>query len=242
MTLHFHPIGLIKSCFQTKFGIPRQPNLAPSARGMLILNPEYSGESVRGLEAFSHLWITFYFHATAAQSWKKLIKPPKLGSKIKVGVFASRSNFRPNPIGLSVVKLESIEHTPHNTILHLSGLDILTDTPVLDIRPYLPYCDSVPNAQSAYAKSGNDLPRFPIIWHEHAKHMLGQLCAHPHEYQHATTLIEELLTLDPRPGYHDDPERHYQMSLDCAEVVWCVRDCAIEVLEIRAPTQTKHSI
>ena len=126
---NFSPIGFISSCYKEKFGIPRQPNIVPAATAELILNKEFGEESIRGLEGFSHIWINFIFHKTPKQGWKQMVRPPRLGGNTKVGVFASRSTFRPNPLGLSVVELLDIEIIDSRVVLHLAGCDLLDKTP-----------------------------------------------------------------------------------------------------------------
>ncbi|HSP44184.1 MAG TPA: tRNA (N6-threonylcarbamoyladenosine(37)-N6)-methyltransferase TrmO, partial [Luteolibacter sp.] len=147
------PIGIVRSCFGEKFAGPRQPGLCPSAWGELILHPPYrSHEAVRGLEGFSHIWLIFGFHETAAQGWSPTVRPPRLGGNQRVGVFASRSTFRPNGLGLSLVRLEGIdEDSPDAPVLKLGGLDLIDGTPVYDIKPYLPYAESVPDAHAGFA-------------------------------------------------------------------------------------------
>lgn len=148
----FAPIGVIRSCFRQKFGIPRQPRLVPAARATLELLPSYAQpEAVRGLEGFSHLWLLFVFHGIPAGHWQPTVRPPRLGGNQRMGVFATRSSFRPNPIGLSAVALERIEISAGRVVLHLAGVDVLDGTPVLDIKPYVPYADSIPEAVGGFA-------------------------------------------------------------------------------------------
>ena len=147
------PIATVRSCFGAKFAVPRQPGLCPSAWGRLVFHPEYrSLEAVRGIEGFSHLWLIFGFHETVEQGWKPTVRPPRLGGNQRVGVFASRSTFRPNGLGLSLVKLEGIDTTaPDSPVLMLGGLDLLDGTPVYDVKPYLPYAEAVPEAAAGFA-------------------------------------------------------------------------------------------
>ena len=148
----FKPIGLVHSCFAQKFGVPRQPHLATAAQGWIEIMPDYAyPEAFRGLEDFSHIWIHFIFHQTQHEGWRPTIRPPRLEGKKRFGVFATRSTHRPNPIGLSVVKLNQIEISSRSSgppliRLHLQGLDLVDQTPVIDIKPYLPYADSLPHA------------------------------------------------------------------------------------------------
>jgi len=153
----FNAIGTIKSPYQEKFAIPRQANLVTAAKGQIVLQGSANNsELLRGIEQFSHLWLIFVFHGTAQQGWKPLVRPPRLGGNKKMGVLATRSTFRPNPIGMSVVKLDSLEtHLKANkqqTILHISGLDLLNGTPILDIKPYIPYSDALADAQAGFAQ------------------------------------------------------------------------------------------
>jgi len=166
-SLDFKPIGYIASCYQEKFGIPRQPGLVPS-KSQLTLIDTFNEESIRGLEGFSHVWLQFLFHETHAQGWKSLVRPPRLGGNKKVGVFASRSTFRPNSIGLSVVELDKIEIKKSKVVLHLLGCDLLNNTPILDIKPYLPYADAIPHAKGGFTQ---DKPNtlMEVVFTEQAK-------------------------------------------------------------------------
>ncbi|MGB8712547.1 MAG: tRNA (N6-threonylcarbamoyladenosine(37)-N6)-methyltransferase TrmO, partial [Onishia taeanensis] len=149
-TFALSPIGRIESDYPDKFGIPRQPGLAPAARARLVLLPPYDDPlSVRGLEAFSHLWLTFVFHHSP-ERWSPLVRPPRLGGNAKVGVFASRSTHRPNRLGLSLVELKGID-TDNGVALELSGHDLLDGTPILDIKPYLPWAEARPDARAGFA-------------------------------------------------------------------------------------------
>jgi tRNA-Thr(GGU) m(6)t(6)A37 methyltransferase TsaA len=218
------PIGHVESVFKEKFAIPRQPGLSPSAASTLVLHPPYDqAETVRGLEAFSHLWIVFVFHETAARGWRPTIRPPKLGGNRRVGVFASRSTFRPNPIGLSVVQLLEID-TRAGVRLKLAGADLLDGTPVLDIKPYLAYADAKPDASNGYADVGDQA--LAVRWGS------GALSARQTIDHRFAALIEEVLAQDPRPGYADDPARTYGVRLGEYEVRWRVADGVAEVLSL----------
>ena len=151
-SLNFTPIGHISSCYKEKFGIPRQPGLVSAAKAKLTLDEMFDEECVRELEDFSHIWLQFVFHQTHTQGWKSMVRPPRLGGNSKVGVFASRSTFRPNPIGLSVVELDNIEIINSQVVLHFKGCDLVDGTPILDVKPYLPYVDAIPEAKAGYAK------------------------------------------------------------------------------------------
>ena len=148
---NLEPIGTIESCFKEKFGIPRQPGLAPAAQATLVLHPPYSNPgAMAGLEAFSHIWLIYIFHAIEKGKWKPTVRPPRLGGNKRTGVFATRSNFRPNPLGISAVKLEKIVPDGETIRLELSGVDLLDGTPVLDIKPYIPFADAHPDATSGW--------------------------------------------------------------------------------------------
>jgi tRNA-Thr(GGU) m(6)t(6)A37 methyltransferase TsaA len=207
----FEPIGTLKTCFQEKFGIPRQPGLVASATGVLKLRDHpFFQASVRGLEGFSHLWVIFVFHRHDAKQWKPQVRPPRLGGAKKVGVLASRSPHRPNPIGLSAVKLERIDpDAPGGVELHFSGVDFLDGTPVLDIKPYLPYADSLSDAQSGWAQE--PIEKLRVEFSDRARDSLLQL-----KTTHASAqscdleaLIVQILELDPRPAFQKRKLPHW---------------------------------
>ena len=210
---------MIQSCFKEKFGIPRQPGLVKGVTAELHLSKEYGEESVRGLKDFSHLWVQFLFHETLQQGWKPMVRPPRLGGNTKVGVFASRSPFRPNPIGLSVVKLLDIQLLESVVVLSLGGCDLLDKTPVLDIKPYLPYVDMISDATGGFAK---EAPR-DIVKVEFSK-VATYDCekAERRLKQQLFSFIESLLALDPRPSYkqHEVSERVYSMKLYDFDLKW----------------------
>ena len=220
------PIGQLHSPFRDKFGIPRQPGLAPNAEARLELLPPFNHpDCVRGLEAFSHVWLIFTFHGTQDTTWRPLIRPPRLGGNEKIGVFASRSTVRPNPLGLSVVTLRGIDYSAGVQLL-LSGVDLLDGTPIVDIKPYLPYADAHPEAHSAYA---DPLPRLRVKWTDSARTTVTHWQQH---YPQLAALIEDVLAQDPRPAFHDDPTRHYGVRLYQLDVRFCVRDKTATVIEL----------
>jgi tRNA-Thr(GGU) m(6)t(6)A37 methyltransferase TsaA len=192
MTLE--PIGLLRTCFGEKFAVPRQPGLCPDAWGSLELFPKFrSLESVRGLEGFSHVWLIFGFHQTASKGWHPTVRPPRLGGNQRVGIFASRSTFRPNPIGLSLVQLEGIDlSAPNAPVLHFGGVDLVDLTPIYDIKPYLPYAEAVPDAVHGYAP-----PPEPTLEVEVAPEALAAFEALS---PRAQRVITRCLALDPRPA------------------------------------------
>ncbi len=224
MTLE--PIGTVRSCFGGKFAVPRQPGLCPSAFGELVLHPPFrSPEAVRGLDGFSHLWLIFGFHETAGQGWKPTVRPPRLGGNTRIGVFASRSTFRPNHLGLSLVRLEGIESSgPEHPVLKLGGLDLIDGTPVYDIKPYLPYAEALPGATAGFAT--DPIPRLTVELTDKAAADLAPLSAR------ARTLIREALALDPRPPAGSaDPHRIYGAHLCGHNVRFTISDSVCTVIE-----------
>jgi tRNA-Thr(GGU) m(6)t(6)A37 methyltransferase TsaA len=224
----FHPIGIVRSCFAEKFGIPRQPGLVPAARATLEILPPYDrDEAVRGLDAFSHLWIVFVFHANPQDRWQPTVRPPRLGGNRRIGVFATRSGFRPNPIGMSVVTLEGLRRDKGRMLLDLSGIDLLDRTPVIDIKPYLPYADAIPEAVGGFAD------RHPgeaaaLTFSDGAR----EACRHlEDDYPGFGELLRQVLSADPRPAYADR-QRHrteFGLRLYDVNVRWTCRREAIFV-------------
>ena len=227
----FQPIGIIHSCFPEKFGIPRQPGLVKEAHATLELLPPYDRhEALEGLEDFSHLWLLFVFHATQQQAWKPTVRPPRLGGNKRIGVFASRSMFRPNPLGLSVVELERIDTSVRPPCLYLKGVDLLDGTPVLDIKPYLPYVDAIPAATGGYAADSPE-PRLQVRFTSEAA---SQCARYATDYPQLQTLITQLLALDPRPAYYaaDEARTDFGMRLLDFEIKWHTEGEWVNVLAI----------
>jgi len=213
------PIGIITSCYKEKFGIPRQPSLVKEATAELHLTTEFTQDSVRGLKDFSHVWISFIFHETLQQGWKPLVRPPRLGGNTKVGVFATRSMFRPNGTGLSVLELLDIEIKSSKVILHLGACDLLDGTPVLDIKPYLPYVDSIPDAKGSFANNKPEI-KMTVSFSNEAQNQCKQ--AELRLGKNVRQLIKEILQLDPRPAFQqgDISDRVYAMKLYDFDVSW----------------------
>ena len=200
MAVNLEPIGVIHTCFKEKFGIPRQPNLAVGAPGMLEFFPEFARpEAVRGLEQFSHIWLVFVFHMAVKKGgkWSPMVRPPRLGGNKKVGVFASRSPFRPNPVGMSCVRLEGVESTAKGPVLHLTGVDLLDQTPVLDIKPYLPYSDRLDNARDGFAPAP-DNKTCQVSFSDTAA---TQIREREKTISNLLPIITQVLENDPRPAY-----------------------------------------
>ena len=221
------PVGIVRSCFKEKFAIPRQPHLAPAARAVLELLPPFDqGDAVQGLEQVSHVWLLFLFHQALEQTPRLKVRPPRLGGNQSIGVFATRATHRPNGIGQSVVRLEKVEPCR----LWLSGIDLLDGTPVLDIKPYVPYADRVDTARNDMASQAPEL--IPVQWAESAL-----LQAHEHAARLAeplVQLIEQCLAQDPRPAYQKPaPEREYGARLWDVDVRWHYPQAGvIRVLEV----------
>lgn len=230
------PIGVVHSCYKEKFGIPRQPGLVNAAKAVVELDPRYAPrESVEGLDGYSHIWVIFLFHQTASQGWKPQVRPPRLGGNRKMGLYATRSMFRPNPIGQSLVKLDSIE-MGDRVRLHLSGVDLLDQTPVLDIKPYIPYVESIPDAKAGYFQHAPE-GRVDVTFTEDALLQLRQFQESHAELQ---LLIEQVLGQDPRPAYHNESGREYGVILYDLNICWVVQDDRFEVISIEKVESDSH--
>ncbi len=233
--MNLEPIGTLHSCFKEKFGIPRQPGLVPAARASLVLWPPYNvAEALVGLESFSHVWLIYAFHAIEKRKWQPTVRPPRLGGNRRVGVFASRSNFRPNPIGLSVLKLEKIVREGKRLTLELSGADLLDGTPVFDIKPYLPYADGIADARGGYASNAPEAA-FSVAFSPQARAACKQLEAGT--TPGITALLEQMLALDPRPAYtgRNNPDRIYGTRVYDVDVRWKVATDRVVVVEVCHP-------
>ncbi|MBW8190445.1 tRNA (N6-threonylcarbamoyladenosine(37)-N6)-methyltransferase TrmO [Neiella marina] len=235
------PIGYIRSPYQEKFAIPRQPGLVPAASGYCDLIGEFGQpETVRGLEQFSHIWVLFEFHAHRDRDWQPLVRPPRLGGNKKVGVFASRSTFRPNSIGMSLLQLEQVSHCQVDgkavNRLTVCGLDLLDGTPILDIKPYLPYAESLPQADAGYAED-KPTTRLSVCWQQAAKQQLHLLKQTQRDLPQLNLeqLIEQVLQQDPRPAYQAGQlsERRYGVKLAGLDVQFCfVEPGQVEVVAL----------
>lgn len=217
-------IAKIETDFPTKFGIPRQSGIIASLQGRIVFEPEYrNAEAVRGLEEFSHIWLIWEFSEAARDTWSPTVRPPRLGGNVRKGVFATRSPFRPNPIGLSSVKLERIEIDPKlGPVLHVSGADLMDGTPIYDIKPYITYTDSHTDAVSGFASK----PAEYILEVIFPEDLLSKIAPEKRE-----SLIS-VLAHDPRPQYQDDPERVYGMAFGGMEVKFRVKDRQLIVLNV----------
>ncbi|MBA3010169.1 MAG: tRNA (N6-threonylcarbamoyladenosine(37)-N6)-methyltransferase TrmO [Proteobacteria bacterium] len=231
MEYPFKPIGILHTCFKEKFGIPRQMNLVKQAPATLVFLPEFAREeAVRELSGFSHIWLLFVFHKAVTKNWPVMVRPPRLGGNKRVGVFASRSPFRPNPIGMSAVRLKAVEITDKGPVLHLIGVDILDKTPVLDIKPYLPYSDIIDHATGGFAPAPPE-PGFRINFSDKA---LAQCTALENTLPDLKSIITQVLENDPRPGYcaknTDKSDKIYGIRLFDFDLKWSVSFGDIQVI------------
>ena len=226
--MEFKTIAHIHTGFPEKFGIPRQSGIVETP-GKIVFEPQYNNpDAVRGLDEFSHIWLIWQFSESVRDDWSPTVRPPRLGGNTRVGVFASRSPFRPNPIGLSLVKLESIEYDHSlGPVLHVTGADILDGTPIYDIKPYLPYCEAKPDVEGGFAHRVMD-DSMQVVLTEDAD--LEPAKEIPEEDLYT---IKKLLAQDPRPRYQDDPERVYGMSYGEWEVKFTAGDGVIMVKSIK---------
>ncbi len=237
----FRPVGIVHSCFKQKFGIPRQPGLVSKAKATIEFFTDYKHPFLfEGLEVFSHIWVHFIFHQTIKEGWRPKVRPPRLGGKLKRGVFATRSTHRPNPLGMSVVKLDKIEKsTRHGVILHISGVDLLDKTPVVDIKPYLPYADKVSDATEQF--SLKTPKRFDIIFSLSADTFLEKHMKKTG--RDLKTLIIQTLEHDPRPGHMKHHEyRQFAIALYDANILWYVQNNEIIVNDVAYYYQTTTGI
>ena len=215
------PIAHIRSPYAEKFGVPRQSGLAPHVICRVEFTPPYRrADYVRGLESFSHLWLIWGFHHNTPAEARATVRPPRLGGNVRLGVFATRSSFRPNGLGLSAVRLLGIEEGP---VLSIAGADMVDGTPVYDIKPYLPWADAIADARGGFAAT----PPEPALRIELPENLPKNL---PHEWQ---TALCESLAQDPRPAYQDSPDRVYHLIFHPCEVDFTVAEGLLRVLSIR---------
>jgi tRNA-Thr(GGU) m(6)t(6)A37 methyltransferase TsaA len=231
---HFLPIGILHTDFTEKFGVPRQSMMIREARGVLKLNPDPMYRvALNHLETFSHVWLVFVFHKTGEKEWRPTIRPPRVGAPRRVGVFASRSPHRPNAIGISAVKLERIDlDAPGGIEIHLSGVDLLDGTPVLDLKPYIPYADSIGDASGGWAEG--EIPRYAVTFSDAALARLGG-------DERLRALIMQMLEWDPRPtsqrrampiGAPESEGKAFGFHVRDFDVKWVVRAGAIYVADL----------
>ena len=219
------PIAHIRSDFPTKFGIPRQAGLAEHLTATVVFEPEFRDpEALRGIEGFSHLWLIWEFSAARREEWSPTVRPPRLGGNTRLGVFATRSPFRPNPIGLSCVGLAGVEKTAEfGTVLRVMGADLMDGTPIYDIKPYIPYADCHPEAMEGFTAPGQDY----LLTVDIPAPLLGRV---PPDRRAA---LREVLAQDPRPAYQRDSQREYGFGFAGLEVRFAVRDGVLTVTDVQ---------
>lgn len=223
-TMEMHPIAHMRSDFPTKFGIPRQSGLVEELRSMIVFEPEYRSEdALRGIEDFSHLWLIWQFSQAVREGWSPTVRPPRLGGNTRMGVFATRSPFRPNNLGLSCVRLLEVKHTQqYGTVLIVGGADLLDGTPIFDIKPYIPYSDSRTEAAGGFTDRVGDFlldVKFP-------KELLEKL---PADKQAAAVGV---LSHDPRPSYQRKPRRVYGLNFAGFDIRFTVEDAVLTVQSV----------
>lgn len=220
-------IARMHSDFSTKFGVPRQSGLVEQLQGRVIFEPEYRNpDALRGLEGFSHLWLLWGFHKTTRDTWSPTVRPPRLGGNQRLGVFATRSPFRPNPLGLSCVKLERVEfQSPQGPVLHVAGADLMDGTPIFDIKPYVPYADCHPEAAEGFAPAPERRLEVEI-----SPEMEGKISPERLE------ALKGVLSWDPRPHYQEDPQRIYGMTFAGLEVKFRVEGETLTVVDVAKGT------
>ena len=217
-------IARMHSSFPTKFGIPRQSGLVEELRSTIVFEPEFrNADALRGIEDFSHLWIIWQFSEAVRQGWSPTVRPPRLGGNTRMGVFATRSPFRPNNLGLSCVKLLGVEHTAeYGTVLHVGGADLMDGTPIFDIKPYIPYADCQPEATGGFTDTAGDF----ILKVDFPSHLLEKF---PIEKREAAI---EVLSHDPRPSYQRKPDRIYGLTFAGFDIRFQVREDVLTVIEL----------
>ncbi|MEZ2759739.1 tRNA (N6-threonylcarbamoyladenosine(37)-N6)-methyltransferase TrmO [Providencia vermicola] len=236
-SFQFDTIGHIESPYKEKFAIPRQPGLVPGGVGRLHLHPPFNdANTVRGLMQFSHIWVIFVFHQTMKGGWKPLVRPPRLGGNDKMGVFATRSTFRPNPIGMSLVELKGVSIKNNQAILELGSLDLVDGTPVIDIKPYLPFAEAIPEATAGYAQAAPS-DNMQVIFTPAVE---SQLVSYQHQYPALKQFIEQILMQDPRPAYKKQSTeiRDYAVHLLDFNIRWRVFNGVTEVFAIEPYEKT----
>lgn len=224
------PIGFVQSPFKEKFGIPRQPQICEVQSRIYLTGEANKQECIRGIELHSHIWVLFQFHQNADKGWQPLVRPPRLDGNKKLGVFATRSTFRPNQIGMSAVKLLNSGKTGTQYWLDVTGLDLLDGTPVLDIKPYIPYADRIPEATSELAPSAEP-SALCIHFSDTVEHQISELTQ---RYPNLALTIRQILQQDPRPAYKKakSDDKIYGMRLYDLNIRWQITDNQCDVIEV----------
>jgi tRNA-Thr(GGU) m(6)t(6)A37 methyltransferase TsaA len=216
-------IAYIHTDYNEKFGIPRQSGLAPSVQGRIVFEPEFRDpEAVRGLEGFSHIWLIWEFSENRGKAWSPMVRPPRLGGNRRMGVFATRSPFRPNPIGLSCVELSEVRlDDPEGPVIVVQGPDLLDGTPILDIKPYIPYADSFPDASIGFLSDATEL-QVHVVIPDNIREILGE---------RLTKEVSDVLQNDPRPTYQKDSDRVYGVLFGGYNITFTVQEDVLTVID-----------
>jgi len=224
MDVQIQAIARMKSDFPTKFGIPRQSGLVDALKSTIVFEPEFrNADALRGIEGFSHLWLIWQFSKAVRQGWSPTVRPPRLGGNTRMGVFATRSPFRPNNLGLSCVRLLGVEETREfGTVLHVGGADLMDGTPIFDIKPYIPYSDARPDALGGFTDTARDF----LLTVDFPPALLEKI---PTDKREA---LIGVLSHDPRPSYQADPERVYGLTFGGRNVRFQVKDNTLTVVEV----------
>ena len=224
MEASIQAIARMRSDFPTKFGIPRQSGLVDALESTIVFEPEFrNADALRGIEGFSHLWLIWQFSQAVRQGWSPTVRPPRLGGNVRMGVFATRSPFRPNNLGLSCVRLLGVEETrEYGTVLHVGGADLMDGTPIFDIKPYIPYSDAKPDALGGFTQGAGDF----LLTVDFPSSLLERI---PENKRDA---LIGVLSHDPRPSYQADPERVYGLTFGGWNVRFRVKDSTLTVVEV----------
>ncbi len=248
-TFAMQPIGYLETPFKQRFAVPRQPGLVADLPARLVVVPPYDcPQAWVGIEAYSHVWLLFVFDRSRSHAFQPTVRPPRLGGNRRIGVFASRSNFRPNPIGLSVVALERLEYDNHRVRLRVRGCDMLDATPVLDVKPYIPYADALRTAHAGLAPNP-PTKRFTVVFSESAQRAI---LARQARYPELQTVLTELLAYDPRPAYttgEEAPDQVFATAMYDFDLHWRIDGDVVEVLALHdvalggtAPTEMQQAL
>lgn len=222
--INIQVIAKMRSDFPTKFGIPRQSGLVEALESTIVFEPAFrNSDALRGIEGYSHLWIIWQFSKAVREEWSPTVRPPRLGGNTRIGVFATRSPFRPNNLGLSCVKLIGVEHTDNEgTVLHVAGADLMDGTPIFDIKPYIPYSDSFPDASGGFTDTADDFI-LEVVFPDALLNLL------PANKRHAAIGV---LSHDPRPSYQRKPDRVYGLNFAGFDIRFSVKDSTLTVCDV----------
>ena len=224
MDISIRPIARMQSDFPSKFGIPRQSGLVQELRSTIVFEPEFRNpDTLRGLEGYSHLWLIWQFSEAVRSDWSPTVRPPRLGGNVRMGVFATRSPFRPNSLGLSCVRLIGVEQTANEgTVVHVAGADLMDGTPIFDIKPYVPYSDCHPDALGGFTDTAGDF----LLKVDFPENLLSQI---PKDKQKAAIGV---LSHDPRPSYQRDPDRVYGLPFAGFDIRFTVDENKLTVVDV----------